>query len=710
MRNLLTFMMLLTCSQMTAQSWYWINPSTGHHHLNDLSFLSAGNGIAVADDGIILHISNGTWTKATCPVSVNLNAVEILSPTLAWAVGENGTILKFNGADWVEQESPVTVTLNDVCFKDETHGWAVGNTILFYDGNSWQVQQDTENLTTVSFATQDEGWAAGLYNSLYHYTNGNWEPDFSFAGGSYIMFSSVHMSGHSSVLLNGYDMEGYGLLYHFNGEQWLPFDAGGINSGLSMSDNEHGFGIQNRMAFFTDTYPSVYRFTGDSRIKEASFAYDRKLTSVDAIGEQEAYVCDTTGFVYHGSDGFWGVSNGFTADSILDISFTQANNGYFACGTDGIWHYDAGNWSNVLKVEGFRFNEIEFSDDNYGYATAYKLTDIPGPFGDEIKVFGYESGIWSEMSIPVAEGIWEPATSVEISFWNTLGISSYNMIYSLSEAVWDTTFLSLNDSITELRFMDPLPVNKNPQGAVPEMEELWLSIKRLDGEVKGAIYFNNYMSDEWTTNYETTTGAFNDLCVADYMNIYAVGDNGLIAHFDGQAWMEFAPVTSEDLLSVYINDENRGWACGRNGTLLRYNGMAWSVEQSNTWNDLFKVTDLQNGLGLVGGRNGTLLSTRPELPVDNSYSSVVNTGDVLTILPNPAKDNALIQFEAAVVTPAELQITDITGRLIYNQSIITSSAGIQTVQVNFQTMKNGMYLVKVISGTQMLTGKILIQK
>ncbi|KAF0196679.1 MAG: hypothetical protein FD166_2281 [Bacteroidetes bacterium] len=710
MRNLLTFLMLLGCSQIAAQSWYWINPSTGHHHLNDISFLQPGPGIAVADNGVILLYNDSIWTKAESPVTDNLNAVYYLSPTLAWAVGNNGTILKFNGSAWVQQTSPVTVTLNDVCFTDETHGWAVGNTILFYDGNSWQVQQDAENLTTVSFATQDEGWAAGLYNSLYHYTNGNWEPDFSFVGGNYIMFSSVQMSGPSSVLLNGSDMEGYGLLYHFNGDQWLPLDAGGINSGLSMRDNEHGFGIQNRIAFFADTYPSVYRFTGDNRIKETSFAYDRLLTSVDATGENEAYVSDTTGFVYHGSDGIWAVSNGFTSDSILDIDFTRANNGYFACGTDGIWHYNAGNWTNVLKVEGFRFNEIEFSDDNYGFATAYKLTDIPGPFGDEIKMFGYENGIWSELSIPVTEGIWEPATSVEISFWNTLGISSYNMIYSLSEAVWDTTFLSLNDSITELRFMDPLPVNQNLQGALPEMEELWLSIKRLDGEMKGAIYFNNYMNDVWITSYETTTGAFNDLCVADYMNIYAVGDNGLIAHFDGQTWMEFAPVTSEDLLSVYMNDENRGWACGRNGTLLRYNGMAWSVEQSNTWNDLFKVTDLQNGLGLLGGRNGTLLSTQPELPVDNTYSSVVNTVDVLTIIPNPAKDNALIQFNFSGDSPVELKMTDLTGRLIFEKSITTTGDGIQTVPVNVQHIRDGIYLIQISSGRKFLTGKMLIQK
>ncbi len=710
MRNLFTFLMLLACSQITAQSWYWINPSTGHHHLNDISFAEAGLGIAVADNGVILHYSDSIWTRAVSPVSDNLKAVEYLSPTLAWAVGENGTILKFNGADWVEQESPVNVTLNDVCFTDETHGWAVGNTILFFDGDSWQEQQEAENLTTVSFANQDEGWAAGLYNSLYHFTNGNWEPDFSFATGSYIMFSSVHMSGHSDVLLNGSDTEGYGLLYQFNGDQWLPLDAGGINSGLSMSDNEHGFGIQNRIAFFVDTYPSVYRFSGDNRIKESSFAYDRLLTSVEATGENEAYVSDTTGYVYHGSDGTWSVSNGFTADSILDIDFTQANNGYFACGTDGIWHYDAGKWTNELKVEGFRFNEVTSSGDQELWASAFKKLDLPEPYNYEVKLFSCFNGIWVEETIPAMD-IYMPVSDIDISSYD-IGISSYNILYTRIQDSWTNLVLPLSDSITSFKFMQDIPIAEKVSYPGYLEEAAWMCCKRSDSDIKGVIYYNDFIQDEWAVSYETTRGGFNDLSVSGYydFHVYAVGDNGLIAYFDGGNWLEFEPVTNEDLLSVCIGDNNQGWACGRNGTLLKYNGMAWSVVQSNTMNDLFRVTILQNTVDLVGGENGTLLCTRPELPVGNSYSIVGETRDVLTIFPNPAEDNAVIQFNVAEANRAELKVLDVTGRMIYHQSIPETIAGIQTVPVDLGMMKNGIYLVQVISGAQMLTGKILVQK
>jgi hypothetical protein len=257
--------------------------------------------------------------------------------------------------------------------------------------------------------------------------------------------------------------------------------------------------------------------------------------------------------------------------------------------------------------------------------------------------------------------------------------------------------------------MDPFPINRGIPGALPEMEEAWMSIKRLEDDIKGAVYFNDFTNDTWNVSYETTTGAFNDLCVADYMNIFAVGDNGLIAHFNGQAWSEFDPVTSDDLLSVYINDENEGWASGRNGTLLSYDGTTWSVGQSNTWNDLHKVSFYQN-FGLVGGENGTLLCTQPELPVGNTYSVVGSVKELLTISPNPVQNNVLVQFQASGSAHATLQITDITGRLVFEQSLTTTGKELQTVSLDLQQMKNGVYLVKVNAGGKILTGKIIIQK
>ncbi|NTW25325.1 MAG: T9SS type A sorting domain-containing protein, partial [Lentimicrobium sp.] len=78
--------------------------------------------------------------------------------------------------------------------------------------------------------------------------------------------------------------------------------------------------------------------------------------------------------------------------------------------------------------------------------------------------------------------------------------------------------------------------------------------------------------------------------------------------------------------------------------------------------------------------------------------------------PNPAKNLALLQFHASGNSPAALQIIDITGRLVFEQSLTTAGANRQTVSIDLQQMKNGIYLVKVNTGAKILTGKILIQK
>ncbi|MHC1775434.1 MAG: T9SS type A sorting domain-containing protein [Lentimicrobium sp.] len=707
MKNLYTFLFLISFFQIQAQTWHWINPTNGHHHLNDIAFITPGNGIAVADNGVILHYNDSIWTQAESTVSENLNAVYYLSPTLAWAVGNNGTILKFNGSGWVQQESPVTVTLNDVCFTDETHGWAVGNTILFYDGNTWQVQAEASGLKSVSFATPQEGWAAGSWGALKHYLNGEWVNDNSL---NVYDFTGICMTSQNTARLIGNTMENDGVFFENTGSGWQSQNSGSVNAGISFTDHQNGFGLFKTGPPLYGPYPSVYRYYNGDWIKEFSAGMMNTLNSVEAISSSEAFVSDNVGFIYHGLEGNWNVSNGFTADSILDIDFTRANNGYFACGSDGIWHYEAGKWTNELKVEGFSFNEVTTTGDQEVWASACRKLELPAPYNYEVKLFSCFNGIWIEETIQGVD-VYMPVSDIDIASYD-IGISSYNILYTRTQDAWTSLVLPFSDSITSFKFMQDIPIAD--RGTDPGYIEVaaWMCIKRSESDVKGVIYYNDFSQEEWTVSYETTNGGFNDLSVSGNYEryVYAVGDNGLIAYFDGGTWSEFEPVTSEDLLSVCIYNNNEGWACGRNGTLLKYNGMGWSVVQSNTMNDLFRVTIAETMVDLVGGKNGTLLCTQPELPVGNSYSTIDNTKDVLTIFPNPAQDNALVQFDANEVTPAELRITDMTGRLVFEQSITLTGAGIQTIPVKLQNLRNGIYLLKVISGGQILTGKILKQK
>ncbi len=63
---------------------------------------------------------------------------------------------------------------------------------------------------------------------------------------------------------------------------------------------------------------------------------------------------------------------------------------------------------------------------------------------------------------------------------------------------------------------------------------------------------------------------------------FAVGQSGVILHWDGSAWSEDPQSTSltvSQLNAVAFGASGEGWAVGANGTILHYNGQSWSSEQ-----------------------------------------------------------------------------------------------------------------------------------
>lgn len=131
MKRITLFLALVSVSfACMAQSWNWINPTTGMQQINDISFVSSEERVAMGDYGTILHYQNGEWMVVESPVTTALNAVEFVSPNLAWAVGNDGVILRYDGNNWIQTSSPTAGTLNDLCCVDENHCWAVAASSL----------------------------------------------------------------------------------------------------------------------------------------------------------------------------------------------------------------------------------------------------------------------------------------------------------------------------------------------------------------------------------------------------------------------------------------------------------------------------------------------------------------------------------------------------------------------------------------------------
>ena len=89
---------------------------------------------------------------------------------------------------------------------------------------------------------------------------------------------------------------------------------------------------------------------------------------------------------------------------------------------------------------------------------------------------------------------------------------------------------------------------------------------------------------------------------------FAVGQEGMILHWDGSAWSEdpqSVSVTTSTLNAVAFGADGQGWAVGGNGTVLHYDGNSWSPEQVDAADVGKSITSVavagQDVFAVVGG-------------------------------------------------------------------------------------------------------------
>jgi hypothetical protein len=84
----------------------------------------------------------------------------------------------------------------------------------------------------------------------------------------------------------------------------------------------------------------------------------------------------------------------------------------------------------------------------------------------------------------------------------------------------------------------------------------------------------------WTTQASGTTQGLYGVSGSSASNIYAVGYNGTIVHFDGTSWSAQNSGTTEQLSGVWVGAQGEVYAVGVHGTILYDDGTnSWTPEQ-----------------------------------------------------------------------------------------------------------------------------------
>jgi hypothetical protein len=86
---------------------------------------------------------------------------------------------------------------------------------------------------------------------------------------------------------------------------------------------------------------------------------------------------------------------------------------------------------------------------------------------------------------------------------------------------------------------------------------------------------------------------------------WAVGNLGVILHWDGARWQVAPSPTTGDLTAVDMVSGTEGWAVGKSGAILRWDGVRWAAAPSPTNADLAGVAMVSATDGWAVGTEGT---------------------------------------------------------------------------------------------------------
>ena len=126
------------------------------------------------------------------------------------------------------------------------------------------------------------------------------------------------------------------------------------------------------------------------------------------------------------------------------------------------------------------------------------------------------------------------------------------------------------------------------------------------GGQMGQIF--RYHQGAWTLAYDL----FLDVTILDIWgsspdSIYAVGDEGLVLHWNGVDWQRMVSGTKSALYSIWGYDDTHILAVGDFGLVLRWNGETWAEFYAGTENFLFDIWgDALDNIFIVG-LSGTLV-------------------------------------------------------------------------------------------------------
>lgn len=643
----------------------------------------------------------------------------ISGTSTGYAVCDNGTIRKStnSGNSWVNQDANTTSYFLDIFFLNSNTGWAVGQSGLIRattnGGLNWISQNSAQSndLSSVFFVNQSTGYISTLAGVIKT-TNGgaNWV----FTTIIPQMFNSIQFKDANTGMITGNG--GFAFTTTNSGSNWVQLTTGvtdaihtlkytelatfyaGTNTGKIIKTTNAGLNWQvittgntdqveslqfsnASTGYFTTLTGKIFRTTNSginwSSIYSNSSYIISSITPSSAAGS-ELCALGYSGIILkstnYGTD--WSLVDGNpNADAFASISFTSPATGYSADYTGLIYKTtNSGSSWQVIK---------EFTDCNF-----YRLNFFNASSGN---ISGDSAGI---------PAIWKTTDSG--NNWVRKEITGYSQINC-------TFFLNENTGFA---------CGSNVSDAGPDI------IKTTNGGLNWSVMYN-------------INALISDIYFIDINTGWACdgAGNTFKTTNSGVSWIMYGTPVTVILNSIYFQNSLTGFTCGAQGKLLRSTngGVNWFLTPPGTINDLIQVkfSNLQNGC--VVGNSGTRYITTngginwlnhsevsdidltcaafssPSVIFTGGYYSYAASYDIALLpvnnpvlnfpaqykleqnYPNPFNPVTSITFSVKNNCFAELNIYDVTGKLVKEITKNNFKPGEYTFTADLSQYSSGVY-------------------
>lgn len=545
------------------------------------------------------------WPLALSNTTQSLSGVWGSDEHNIFAVGSGGTIIHYDGTHWAPMKSKITKSLQGIWGSSPHDVFAVGlgGSVLHYDGITWQAMDSgtDADLAGVWGSGSDDIFAvSSTYASqpidiqyVIHYNGRDWKHAFtsSLATGRFTL-GRIWGSGPYDVFVAGRE----GVILHYDGTTWEQMDA---SAGLAPSQLHGLWGSGPGKVFAVGAGGTVMHYDGATWQAMASGTV-ADLSDVWGSGPSDVFAVGDSGTVLHFDGIRWHSMESGGNPALADVWGSASSNVFVVGRTGTVLHYTGSTWK-PMDYGGSRALTAAWgssSDNIFAVGGDVRHDD---PYGNGAdgggQILYYNGHEWA----PVELGVLPP-------LWGIWGCSPDDVLAVGGNHAGDngTVVHHKGNEWAVMPGVDPM--------STPLLSDVWGS---SCGDVfavgaQGAVL--HYDGAAWVPMISGTKKWLTRVWGSGPNDVYAVGgdfsnsNDGIILHYDGDSWQEIswnAPLPS--LTGIWGSGANDVFTVGYGGTMLHYDGHAWSAMDASSSATLWGVWGTGPDDVYAAGEHGTLL-------------------------------------------------------------------------------------------------------